>query len=343
MSKIKSKYIKPLCDIVGFQQLVSLIVRYVLEPKVWREEENSEAEDSESPDAFRTATRLSQHIAFLKDFFRSYKEFTDDQIDTIEILLEKLYAQFGITGESDFGKLRSADYPVQRDLYDLSVKELRLCGEDDKNLYTGETLRKICLGLHSMCVGSESKYFCGHTNIADDKFLCFGLKGLMDTNEKLRNAVLFNILSYMSNTLIGIGNTVAAIDELYLFHPGKCGPRAFSRQRTKSQGRKFFPLVMNLLWGTTETLTIGCHGFKQGIQSRNRKIPQTIQRRRNRVLSNLTAGRGGRTTICLRENISMEPRNKSPIMRKSCPCFCWKQVGETALPTMISGGCICLV
>ena len=55
------------------------------------------------------------------------------------------------------------------------------------------------------------------TNIADDKFLCFGVKGLMDTNEKLRNAMLFNILSYMSNALIGIGNTVAAIDELYLF------------------------------------------------------------------------------------------------------------------------------
>ena len=39
----------------------------------------------------------------------------------------------------------------------------------------------------------------------------------MDTSEKLRNAMLFNILSYMSNALIGNGNSVAAIDELYLF------------------------------------------------------------------------------------------------------------------------------
>ena len=89
--------------------------------------------------------------------------------------------------------------------------------ENEKNLYTEDILREICLGLHSMCVGSESKYFNGYTNIVDDKFLCFGVKGLMDTNEKLRNAMLFNILSYMSNALIGIGNTVAAIDELYLF------------------------------------------------------------------------------------------------------------------------------
>ena len=187
----------------------------VLEPKIWSDEEVPE--DEECPDAFRRVTRLSQHIAFLKDFFRSYKGFTDAQIDTIEILLEKLYAQFGIDDQTDFSKLTPLDYPVLSDLYKLCEKEFRMYDDNEKNLYTEDILREICLGLHSMCVGSESKYFNGYTNIEDDKFLCFGVKGLMDTNEKLRNAMLFNILSYMSNALIGIGNTVAAIDELYLF------------------------------------------------------------------------------------------------------------------------------
>ena len=187
----------------------------VLEPKIWSDEEAPE--DEECPDAFRRVTRLSQHIAFLKDFFRSYKGFTDAQIDTIEILLEKLYAQFGIDDQTDFSKLTPLDYPVLSDLYKLCEKEFRMYDDNEKNLYTEDILREICLGLHSMCVGSESKYFNGYTNIEDDKFLCFGVKGLMDTNEKLRNAMLFNILTYMSNALIGIGNTVAAIDELYLF------------------------------------------------------------------------------------------------------------------------------
>ena len=39
----------------------------------------------------------------------------------------------------------------------------------------------------------------------------------MDTNKKLKDAMLFNILSYMSNLLLSRGNTLAAIDELYLF------------------------------------------------------------------------------------------------------------------------------
>ncbi len=188
----------------------------VLEPKIWSNEDEAE-DDGTAPEAFRKATRLSQHIAFLKDFFRSYKGFTDAQIDTIEILLEKLYAQFGITDETDFSKLTSKDYPILSDLYRLCEQEFRMYDDREKHLYTEDILREICLGLHSMCVGSESKYFNGHTNITDDKFLCFGVKGLMDSNEKLRNAMLFNILSFMSNALIGIGNTVAAIDELYLF------------------------------------------------------------------------------------------------------------------------------
>ena len=80
-----------------------------------------------------------------------------------------------------------------------------------------KTLQEVCLGIHSMCVGAESKYFNGYTNITDDDFLVFGVKGLLDTNKRLKDAMLFNILSFMSNQLLGKGNTAASIDELYLF------------------------------------------------------------------------------------------------------------------------------
>lgn len=129
----------------------------------------------------------------------------------------KLYARFDIDDLTDFNKLKPADYPVMQDLYDLIEKEFMIFDHEKKHLYTEETLQNICLGLHSMCKGAESKYFNGHTNIKDSQFLCFGVKGLMDTNKRLKDTLLFNILSYMSNQLLGVGNTVAAIDELYLF------------------------------------------------------------------------------------------------------------------------------
>ena len=191
-----------------------------LEPKEWSENSrfgNQEKETDDSPETFRKVTRLSQHISYLKDFFRAYKDFTDAEIDTIEIMLMKLYARFGIDDLTDLDKLESCDYPVMSDLYELVEKEFMAFDNAKKHLYTEEILQNICLGLHSMCKGAESKYFNGRTNIKDGEFICFGVKGLMDTNKRLKDTLLFNILSYMSNQLLGRGNTVAAIDELYLF------------------------------------------------------------------------------------------------------------------------------
>ncbi len=184
-----------------------------LEPKAWGVAEKSES----SPEPFRKVTRLSQHISYLKDFFRAYKDFSDSEIDTIEIMLMKLYARFDIDDFTDFDKLSPNDYPIMQDLYDLIEKEFMIFDSEKKYLYTEETLQNICLGLHSMCKGAESKYFNGHTNIKNSEFLCFGVKGLMDTNKRLKDTLLFNILSFMSNQLLGKGNTVASIDELYLF------------------------------------------------------------------------------------------------------------------------------
>ncbi len=193
--------------------------RYIvnpLEPKAWGDGGDEDTE-KDAPAAFRKVTRLSQHIAFLKDFFRSYKDFNDIQIDTLEILVAKLYARFGITDTTDFNKMKPTDYPIMEDLYKLCKEEYMTYDKQRKYLYTEETLQEVCLGIHSMCVGSESKYFNGHSNITDDAFLCFGVKGLMDTNRRLKDAMLFNLLSFMSNQLLGKGNTVAAIDELYMY------------------------------------------------------------------------------------------------------------------------------
>ena len=184
----------------------------VLEVRCWNED--TEADES-APEAFRKSTLLARHISFLKDFFRAYKDFSDPQLDTIEIMLSKMYRKWGISEETDFRQLKPGDYPVLSDLYALINDEL--VNYRKGSLYTRELLQEVLLGLHSLCVGADAPFFNGHTNISDDRFLVFGVGGVLTAARSLRNALLFNVLAYMSDRLLTAGNTVAALDELYLW------------------------------------------------------------------------------------------------------------------------------
>jgi hypothetical protein len=186
-----------------------------LEPKTW--DEGGSPEDTDAPQAFRQSTKLSQHISFLKDFFRCYKDFSDRHIDAIEIMLGKLYEKFGISDHTDFRSLAATDYPILSDLYALIDDEFREYDKTKYQLYPQKLLQEILLGLHSMCMGAESKFFNGHTNVTSDRFIVFGVKGLLQASKNVKNALLFNVLSFMSDKLLTEGNTAASIDELYLF------------------------------------------------------------------------------------------------------------------------------
>jgi type IV secretory pathway VirB4 component len=186
-----------------------------LEPKSW--DDGSDSADLDAPQTFRQSTKLSQHISFLKDFFRCYKDFDDAHIDVIELMLAKLYAKWGISDRTNFTKLTPNDYPVLSDLYALIEAEYKAFDSQKYQLYTAELLQEILLGLHSMCQGAESKFFNGHTNITSSRFIVFGVKGLLQASKNVKNALLFNVLSFMSDKLLTEGNTTASIDELYLF------------------------------------------------------------------------------------------------------------------------------
>lgn len=174
----------------------------VLEPKKWDDDGGSV---------------LSRHLSFLRDFFRSYKDFTSSEIDVLEIFLERLYENKGITERTRLSELAHNDYPILSDLYVFAENELNRYEDKKGNIYTKETVRDLCLKLKSICIGADSKFFNGHTNITSDKFICFGVKGIMEADTSIKNAMLFNVLSYMSDALLTKGNTAAFLDEMYLF------------------------------------------------------------------------------------------------------------------------------
>ena len=205
-----------LCNAVGgcFLDLLSGQYRInLLEPRRW--DDGSEPEDPDAPPAFR-GSLLSQHISFLRDIFRVYKGFDTPHIDALELMVEQLYQKWSISDKTDFQRMGPTDYPILSDLYD-TIEETYQNYDGETALYPREMLRDLLLGLHSMCKGADARFFNGHTNISSSRFLVFCVKGLDNVAQNLRDTLLFNILSYMSHQLLTAGNTVAAIDELYLW------------------------------------------------------------------------------------------------------------------------------
>ena len=198
-------------DLMSGQYLIN-----PLEPKLWYDGEGDPDEDA--PEAFRGKTKFSQHISFLKDFFRAYKEgFDHRHIDTIELMLERLYEKWNINDNTDFSLLGPKDYPILSDLYDTMEDVYQNYDREDSPLFPKELLQEVLLGLHSLCRGAESRFFNGHTNLTSHRFLVFGVKGLLSANTGVKNAMLFNILSYLSDRLLTQGNAVATLDELYIW------------------------------------------------------------------------------------------------------------------------------
>lgn len=157
-----------------------------LEPKLWSTDTAKEAkEDLEAPMAFRQQSKLSQHISFLKDLFKSYKDFSDRHIDTIELMLEHLYAKWGLSDQTNFAALKPTDYPIMSDLYDVIEEVYQNYDREENPLYPRELLQEVLLGLHSMCRGADSKFFNGHTNITSHRFLVFGVRDLVQTGGSL--------------------------------------------------------------------------------------------------------------------------------------------------------------
>ena len=187
----------------------------LLEPRCW--DTDADPYDVDAPSAFCQSTRLAQHISFLKDVLRCYKDFTTAQIDTIEILLMRLYTEWGITEETDFSLMKSEDYPILSEFYDYIEIEYLNFDEQKPQLYTKEMLQQVLLGLYSMCKGADAKFFNGHSNLTSTRFLVFGVKGLNEVAANVRSTILLNLLSYMTDKLLIEGNTVAALDELYIW------------------------------------------------------------------------------------------------------------------------------
>lgn len=213
-----------LCRNMGGCYLDMMAGEYIinpLEPRRWTESNNvqkTDEKDEQEPAVFRKDNTLEQHISWFKDWIGSYpKGFTSEHVSTLDILLLRLYEKFGITRETDLSILNHTDFPIMADLFHLCEDTLKRYDEGEPELFTKDCLRTITLGIRPICIGAESAYFNGYTNIPDSRFLVFGVADMLNTNDPLKNAMLFNMLSFQSDALLKIGNAALGLDEAYLF------------------------------------------------------------------------------------------------------------------------------
>ena len=196
-------------DLMGGQYRINF-----LEVKRWDVDGEN---DPEAPSAFQQKSPLSQHISFLKDFFRAYKPFTHQQIDTLELMLERLYRKRGISDKTDFSTMEPEDWPIAENLYAVLEDAYEHYDREDSPLYPENCCGSSCWGSTPCAGGAESVYFNGRTNITSARFLVFGVKDLIHANSSVKDALLFNLLSYLSDQLLTRGQHRGRPDELYLW------------------------------------------------------------------------------------------------------------------------------
>lgn len=210
-----------LTSALGGTNIDLLSGRYYINPlevKIIKAEE--ENEDKTAPSAVTRATVLSRHIAYLRDFFKVYNpEIKSSQLDILEIMLNKTYADKHINDLSDFTTLQPSDYPVLSDLYSICENELKqyddLAHKGNEMLYSKENLRELLLSINSICIGTTSIFFNGHTNIPNANHINFNMKELLSTNENLKNTMYFNVFSFLQHKFLTEGNTIVAFDEIH--------------------------------------------------------------------------------------------------------------------------------
>lgn len=167
------------------------------------------------------------HLQFLEEFFRQILPDCDkDAMEYLNSLIDRMYTNFGITGETDLSKLTPEDYPVFDDLYDAILQEF----QQTDNEYVRSILRILMNYIAKFSTGGRNaNIWNGPSTITtDENFIVFNFQSLLSNrNSTIANAQMLLVLKYVDNEIIKNRdyNTryhtnrkiVVAIDEAHVF------------------------------------------------------------------------------------------------------------------------------
>jgi len=158
--------------------------------------------DSESSSNF--AAEISRIITFM---YQYVPELTNQEVEEFKTLLLMTYKKFEITADTDISKLTPTQFPIFKDLLTtLRSKLYKVYKNDDENEFSAnlsenriKTLENLEVFIKNLAEGVYSSIFNGYSSIdiSKENFIVFNVKELSEMDDKVFNAQLFNILSYM--------------------------------------------------------------------------------------------------------------------------------------------------
>ena len=151
-------------------------------------------------------SELSRIVTFM---YQYCPDMTDQQAEEFRSLLLTTYKRFGIDNDTEISRLRVTDFPIFKDLLSTlrsKMYSVFITDGDERNRITTklsqqkiEILETLELYIKNLAEGMYSCIFNGYSsiNISRENFIVFNVQELSEMDEKVYNAQLFNILSYM--------------------------------------------------------------------------------------------------------------------------------------------------
>lgn len=156
-----------------------------------------------------------QHLSWLQEQLKIiHSGLKEEDLHALMILVQDMYAEFGINADTDFSALSACDYPIYSDLYHFIEKH---CGTPYK-MITPDVLSRLLLYIKTCHDGAMSVLFNGHTNILNASLIDFDMRDVMEGSETCVNAVLNNDFTWAWNIVMQRdGLTFIGLDELHMF------------------------------------------------------------------------------------------------------------------------------
>lgn len=107
--------------------------------------------DEEEEEYISSKSALALHLDFLSTFFRLYfPEISSLQMSLLMEILENLYKKFEIDYDTSIDNLKSEDFPIMQELYEILEERVREATEHKKHLEEIRSIvRELAIGHHS--------------------------------------------------------------------------------------------------------------------------------------------------------------------------------------------------